>query len=61
MISRQRVLTAMRHLEPDRVPLFYRDVPEVGERLIRDLGLKNRESLFHFLDIDNHPRKRRRF
>lgn len=28
----------MRRQEPDRVPLFYRDVPDVGRRLQRDLG-----------------------
>jgi uroporphyrinogen decarboxylase len=52
MKSRERVLSALNHEQPDRVPFFYRDVPEVSERLIRDLGLKNREDLLRFLDID---------
>ena len=42
----------MNHEQPDRVPLFYRDVPEVSERLIRDLRLKDREELLCYLDID---------
>jgi hypothetical protein len=46
------VLTALSFKEPDRVPLFYRDVPEVEQRLLRDLGLKDREDLLRFFDID---------
>jgi len=52
MTPRQRVLRAVRHLEPDRVPLFYRDVPEVEARLLKDLRLDDREELLSFLDID---------
>ncbi len=52
MISRQRVLTAMRHEEPDRVPLFYRDVPEVRERLLRDLHLNDFDELLMYFGID---------
>ena len=52
MKPRQRVLTALRHQEPDRVPLFYRDVPEVETRLLKDLCLNDREELLRFLDID---------
>ncbi len=52
MQPRERVYCALRHEQPDRVPLFYRDVPEVSERLIRDLNLKDREALLRFLDID---------
>ena len=52
MQPRERVLTALRHEEPDRVPLFYRDVPEVGERLARDLGVSCRDELLEFLGID---------
>ena len=33
MDHKQRVLTAMQHQRPDRVPLFYRDIPEVDQRL----------------------------
>ena len=52
MKHRERVLTALRHEEPDRVPLFYRDVPEVDQRIQRDLGLRDREALLRYFDID---------
>ena len=52
MNHRERVMAAMRHEEPDRVPLFYRDIPEVDERLQKDLGLSSREDLFQYFDID---------
>ena len=52
MNYRERVMAAMRHEEPDRVPLFYRDIPEVDERLQKDLGLSSREELFQYFDID---------
>jgi uroporphyrinogen decarboxylase len=52
MDHRERVMAAMRHEEPDRVPFFYRDVPEVEERLRRDLGLADREALLRAFDID---------
>ena len=52
MTPRERVLTAMEHRAPDRVPLFYRDVPEVEQRLLRDLGLKDRQELLQHFDID---------
>lgn len=52
MTPRQRVLTAMRHEEPDRVPLFYRDVPEVRQRLFNDLGVATFDALLEFFEID---------
>lgn len=52
MTPRRRVQTAMRHEQPDRVPLFYRDVPEVERRLLTDLGLADREALLRHLEID---------
>lgn len=52
MTPRQRVMTAMRHEEPDRVPLFYRDVPEVRERLLKDLHVNNFDSLLEHFEID---------
>ena len=52
MKPRERVLTALSHEEPDRVPLFYRDVPEVGRRLERDLGVSGRDQLLEYLEID---------
>lgn len=52
MTPKERVLVAARHKEPDRVPLFYRDVPEIEERLKRDLDLKDREALLRYFSID---------
>lgn len=52
MTHRERVLSALGHREPDRIPLFYRDVPEVEQRLLRDLGLNDREELLRFFDVD---------
>ena len=52
MTHRERVLMALGLSEPDRVPFFYRDVPEVEARLLRDLGLQNTEALLEHLDID---------
>ena len=42
----------MQHQETDRVPLFYRDVPDVDARLRRDLGLASRDELLELLRID---------
>lgn len=52
MTSRERVLAALRRQETDRVPLFYRDVPEVEARLRKDLGLPDRDALLEHLGID---------
>ncbi|MHC4166168.1 MAG: hypothetical protein ACYSWQ_04365 [Planctomycetota bacterium] len=52
MNPRERVLTALGRAEPDRAPLFYRDVPEVEKRLVRELGLRDREDLLRFFEID---------
>jgi len=49
MTSRERVLTAMNHQIPDRVPLFYRDVPDVEKRLLKDLKLDTRDELLELL------------
>jgi len=52
MTSRERVNTALNHQIPDRAPLFYRDVPEVEQRLLADLNLGTRNELLEFLGID---------
>ena len=52
MTHKERVYTSMRHRMPDRVPLFYRDVPDVEERLLKDLKLETRDELLEFLGID---------
>ena len=52
MTSKDRVKQSLTHKEPDRVPLFYRDIPATRERLISDLSLKKEELLFRELGID---------
>jgi uroporphyrinogen decarboxylase len=52
MTSKERVLNSVRHEKVDRVPLFYRDVPEVEHRLLRDLNLSSRDELLKYLGID---------
>ncbi|TKG94604.1 uroporphyrinogen-III decarboxylase [Puteibacter caeruleilacunae] len=52
MNSKERVLKVLRNEEPDRVPLMYRDVPEVRSRLKNDLNLSTDEELFQYLDVD---------
>ncbi len=52
MTHKERVIASLNHRDPDRVPRMYRDVPEVRERLKRDLELSSDEELFRLLDID---------
>jgi hypothetical protein len=52
MTPRERVLEAVQHRETDRVPLFYRDVPQVSARLRRDCGLQSRDELLEVLEVD---------
>ena len=52
MNSKERVLKALNHEITDRVPFMYRDVPEVRDRIKRDLKLKTDDQLFEYLDID---------
>ncbi|MBI9016906.1 MAG: uroporphyrinogen-III decarboxylase [Phycisphaerae bacterium] len=52
MNSRQRVLAALNHQQPDRVPMFYRDVPEVRTRLLKDLNIANFDALLEHFEID---------
>jgi uroporphyrinogen decarboxylase len=49
---RERVLTALSHRCPDRVPRDYWATPEVTERLCRDLGLADKEALLGHLGAD---------
>jgi uroporphyrinogen decarboxylase len=39
MNSKERLLTALEHSEPDRVPIFANLTPRVGDRLGNELGL----------------------
>ena len=52
MTPRERVLTALSYRAPDRVPLFYRDVEEVEQRLLRELQLADSEALLQYLGMD---------
>lgn len=52
MTAKARVLAALGHREPDRVPFMYRDIPRVRTRLLSDLQLKDEEELFTILGID---------
>ncbi len=52
MLPRERVRRAFAREATDRVPLFYRDVPEVEARLRADLGLDSRDALLEYLRID---------
>ena len=53
MNHKERVLMALnREHVPDRVPLFYWDVPEFGEKMMGNLGLKTRDELLEYLDVD---------
>ena len=52
MTSKERVYRSVRRESLDRIPLFYRDVPEVEARLRKDLGLQSRDELLEHLGID---------
>ncbi len=49
---KERVFTALEYRETDRVPLFYRSIPEVDDRLKADLHLPDHEALLRHLGID---------
>jgi len=52
MTAKERVLKTVRREKTDRVPLFYRDVPEVDSRLRKDLNLNSRNALLEYFGID---------
>jgi len=52
MTSRERVLAALAHKEPDRVPFDYWATPEVTSLLLRHFGLKTLDQLLDHLDAD---------
>jgi len=52
MNSRERVLTALDHREPDRVPFDLWAVPEVWARLQEHLGLGSREAVLDHFNVD---------
>jgi uroporphyrinogen decarboxylase len=52
MTSKQRVLTAVSHRQPDRVPVDYGAHPRVNEALRRHLGLADDADLLRVLEVD---------
>lgn len=52
MNSKERVLTALSHQEPDRVPCDCWMTPDVSERLQAHLGLSSHEELLRFFGVD---------
>lgn len=52
MIARERVLAALAHREPDRVPVDFWAVPETKQRLSARLGIAGDEALLRALGVD---------
>jgi uroporphyrinogen decarboxylase len=52
MKPRERVLTALNRQRPDRAPTDYWAEPCVTERLLRDLGLPDRDALLEHFEVD---------
>lgn len=52
MNHKERVLKALNNEIPDRVPFFYWDVPEFGDRMMSYFGFTNRDQLLEHLDVD---------
>jgi uroporphyrinogen decarboxylase len=52
MNSRERVLLAINHQEPDRVPLDWSGEPEVSTALQAHFGLRSHEELLRHLHVD---------
>ena len=52
MNSRERVLTALDHRQPDRVPFDLWAVPEIWQRLQDHLGVDSREGVLTHFDVD---------
>jgi uroporphyrinogen decarboxylase len=52
MDSRERVITAVAHREPDRVPVDFWALSEVSARLRAHLALQSQEDLLKYLHVD---------
>ncbi|MGQ1787269.1 uroporphyrinogen decarboxylase family protein [Saccharicrinis sp. GN24d3] len=52
MNHKERVLKTLNNDVPDRVPFFYWDVPEFGEKMMSFFGFTNRDQLLEHLDVD---------
>ncbi len=52
MDSRDRVLLALEHKEPDRVPIDYWATSEVNAKLLKHFGFSSQEQLLQHFDVD---------
>ena len=52
MLPRERVLAAINHQQPDRVPVDLWAEEPVWERLLSELNVKTRDALLERLDVD---------
>lgn len=52
MTSRERVLTALRHEQPDRTPRDFWAEPPAWNRLLEHLGHSDKERVLEMLDVD---------
>ncbi|MBZ4677230.1 MAG: uroporphyrinogen-III decarboxylase [Anaerophaga sp.] len=52
MNHKERVLSALNHEEPDRVPVFYWAVPEFTEKMIARMGFSDKDEMLEQLGID---------
>ena len=52
MTSKERVMTALKHKEPDRVPIDFWVIPLIAERLREKLGFLNVEQLLKYFNVD---------
>jgi uroporphyrinogen decarboxylase len=50
--SKQRVIAALEHRQPDRLPVDYWATKEVTDRLVGELGVENSEALLEKLGVD---------
>jgi uroporphyrinogen decarboxylase len=52
MNHKERVLSALNHEKPDRVPVFYWAVPEFTEKMIAQMGFSDKDEMLEQLGID---------
>jgi len=52
LLPRERVLTALRHEEPDRLPLDFWSVPEIWARLVEHFRARDGETVLARLGVD---------
>ena len=52
MKSKDRVMTTINHIEPDRVPCDYWAASEVTARLLNHLGFQDKEELLQYFGVD---------